>query len=159
MAPRNKDNAPTLAPDAPARTDYARDVYTWSQEQARAIREGRFEDIDRENVAEEIESVGRTEFNSLISALRVLMRHMLKWDHQPEQRSRSWENTIKEQRNRVHRQFRKNPSLKSQRDEVVRDGYASGRLLASTEADMDVDRFPEECPYDWDAIVGREFKR
>jgi hypothetical protein len=41
MPPHNKDDAPTLAPDAPARADYARDVTTWSQEQAQAIREGR----------------------------------------------------------------------------------------------------------------------
>ena len=138
---------------------YERDLYAWVQEQVHLLRAGRVNEIDAENIAEEISDVGHNEYDKLESALRVLLAHMLKWDHQPERRSRSWENTIKEQRNRVHRQFRKNPSLKSQRDEVVRDGYASGRLLASTEADMDVDRFPEECPYDWDAIVGREFKR
>jgi hypothetical protein len=53
------------------------------------VREGRWDAVDRANVAEEIESFGE-QFNKLESAQRVLMLHMLKWDHQPALRSRSW---------------------------------------------------------------------
>jgi hypothetical protein len=138
---------------------YERDVYAWAQEQARLLKAGRLAEIDAENIAEEILDVGRNEYDKLESALTVLLMHMLKWDHQPDKRSRSWENTIVEQRDRVHRQLRENPSLKSRREEAVRDGYRAGRLRASAETDLDLDRFPEACPYDWDAIVNREFKR
>jgi hypothetical protein len=62
------------------------------------VREGRWADVDRENVAEEIESLGREQFNKLESAIRVILIHMLKWDHQPERRSRSWANSIATQR-------------------------------------------------------------
>jgi hypothetical protein len=41
----------------------------------------------------------------------------------------------------------------------VRDAYAAARLEASGETDLDVATFPETCPYDWDAILNREFKR
>src|ERR1051325_5490810 len=61
---------------------YDSDFYSWSQEQGRLVREGRWTEIDRENVAEEIESLGREQFNKLESAIRVLLMHMLKWDHQ-----------------------------------------------------------------------------
>ena len=160
MAGRSTSDDIDIAPaDAPARADYDRDIYSWSLEQARLVREGRWDAVDRENVAEEIESLGRTEFNRLESALRVLLMHMLKWDHQPEKRTRSWENTIIEQRARVERQLRENPSLKSRRDEAVREGYRAGRLRASGETDIDLDRFPEACPYDWDAVMSREFRR
>ena len=72
---------------------YERDLYAWSQEQARLLKAGRLDEVDAENVAEEILDVGRNEYDKLESALRVLLTHMLKWDHQPERRSRSWENT------------------------------------------------------------------
>jgi Domain of unknown function DUF29 len=157
MAPRNKDNGPTLAPDAPARADYARDVYTWSQEQARAIREGRWDDIDRENVAEEIESVGRAEFNSLVSALRVLMTHMLKWDHQPERRSRSWVLSIEAQRNDLDDVLADNPGLRARLDEAIARAYRRARIEAAQETGLDGATFPATCPYTFDDIASRRF--
>ena len=138
---------------------YDRDVYAWSQEQARLLRAGRFEEIDAVNIAEEILDVGRSEYDKLESALAVLLMHMLKWDHQPELRSRSWEATILEQRKRVERQLRDNPSLKSRRDEAVSASYELGLLRASGETDKDPAEFPEFCPYEWDEIMHREFRR
>jgi hypothetical protein len=137
---------------------YQRDLHAWSHEQARLLRAGRLNEIDAENVAEEILDVGSNEYDKLESALRVLLMHMLKWDYQPERRSRSWANTIAEQRLRVEKQLRKNPSLKSRLPEAVTDGYPQGRLAASGETDTELAVFPEECPYDWDSILKREFK-
>ena len=91
MAGRPTESETDLVPtEEPAGASYDRDFYTWSLEQARHVREGSWDALDRDNVAEEIESLGREQFNKLSSALRVLMLHMLKWDHQPELRSRSW---------------------------------------------------------------------
>ena len=138
---------------------YARDLYAWSREQARLLKAGRVDKIDADNIAEEILDVGSNEYDKLESALRVLLMHMLKWDLQPERGCRSWEATILEQRNRVERQLRKNPSLKSRLEEAVRDAYSDGRLRASGETDKDLTEFPETCPYDWDAVVSRPFRR
>ena len=41
--------------------------------------------------------MGAEQYDKLESALEVLLMHMLKWDHQPERRSRSWSLTIQEQ--------------------------------------------------------------
>jgi hypothetical protein len=72
MAGRNStDNIDLATSDMPAR------VYSGAQEQARFVLEGRWDAIDRENVAEQIESLGRSEFNTLENALRVLLLHML----------------------------------------------------------------------------------
>ena len=138
---------------------YERDLYAWSLEQARLLKDGRLSEVDAENVAEEILDVGSTEFDKLESALRVLLLHMLKWDHQSEKRSRSWENTIDIQRRHALRQLRKNPSLKSRTEEAVAEAYEDARRLASSETDLDLDAYPETCPYDWDAILSRAFKR
>src|SRR5262249_24097832 len=53
---------PPTAPEKPAAADYENDFYSWSLEQARLLREGQWAQIDRENVAEEIESLGREQF-------------------------------------------------------------------------------------------------
>ncbi len=151
-------DAPAAKP-RPRVTAYEDDVYAWTQEQARYLRAGRFDMIDAENIAEEILDVGRNEYDKLESALTVLLMHMLKWDHQPERRSRSWEATILEQRKRAERQIRDNPSLKSRRDEAVRDSYELGKLRAAAETDVDLSSFPDFCPYDWDAIMHRAFRR
>jgi hypothetical protein len=138
---------------------YERDLYAWSLEQARLLREGRLDEVDAENVAEQILDVGSNEYDKLESALRVLLMHMLKWDHQPDKRTRSWENTIAEQRLRAEKQLRKNPSLKSRIREAIDDGYAGARLGASSETGFEVEHFPSACPYDWDTILNRPFKR
>lgn len=148
--------SPKTAPPAPSH--YQRDPYAWSLEQARLLKERRLREIDADNIAEEILDVGRNEYDKLESALRVLLAHMLKWDHQPERRSRSWANTIAEQRYRVERQLRENPSLKARLEEAIEEAYRSGRLMASTETDIDPGRFPSACPYDWKTITDQPFE-
>ena len=77
------------------------DLYSWARRQAELLRAGRLSEIDAAAIAEEIDDVGEEQYDKLESALRVLMLHLLKWDHQPSMRSRSWTLTIREQRRRV----------------------------------------------------------
>lgn len=138
---------------------YERDLYAWSLEQARLLREGRLTEIDAENIAEEILDVGHSEYDKLESALRVLLMHMLKWDYQPERRSGSWEATIAVQRRHALRQLQNNPSLQSRREEAVQSAYEDARELAAGETELGLEAFPQACPYDWDAIAARPFRR
>jgi len=147
------------APKARPAPLYDRDLYAWSQEQARLLRAGRLAEIDTENLAEEILGVGRNEYDKLESALRTLLTHMLKWDHQPEGRSASWEATIAVQRRHALRQLSDNPSLKSRRDAAVGEAYKDARQLARGETGLSLRTFPETCPYDWAAITERAFVR
>ncbi|HHC25199.1 MAG TPA: DUF29 domain-containing protein, partial [Desulfobacterales bacterium] len=64
----------------------------------RLLREGRFTEIDVDNIAEELEAMGRSEKRELVSCLTTLLVHLLKWKYQAVRRSRSWENTILTQR-------------------------------------------------------------
>jgi hypothetical protein len=149
-----------LAPtDEPVDASYERDFYSWSQEQARLIRAGRHEAIDRDNVAEEIESLGREQFNKLESALRILLLHFLKWDHQPSLRSRSWVLSVAAQRVEIEDILGDNPGLKPRIDEAITRAYRKARIAAARETELDLGTFPEPCPYGWDDIVKREFLR
>jgi hypothetical protein len=57
---------------------YEQDFARWSAEQAALLREGGFEFVDLENVAEEIESLGRSDRKEIRNRQEVLLRHLLK---------------------------------------------------------------------------------
>lgn len=139
------------------RAGYDSDFYSWSQEQGRLVREGRWSEVDRENVAEEIESLGREQFSKLESALRVLMMHMLKWDHQPERRSRSWAISIENQRLELDDVLKDNPGLKPRIGEAIARGYRKARNEAMNETGLKGSSFAENSPYSFDDITSRPF--
>ena len=58
---------------------YDQDVAAWAAEQARLIRAGRFDQLDIEHIADEVEDVGRSERRELASRMTVLLAHCLKW--------------------------------------------------------------------------------
>lgn len=90
---------------------YDKDINAWAQEQARLLRAGRFEMLDIEHIAGEIEDVGKSEQRELASRMAVLLAHLLKWQYQPERRGASWEKTIKAQRKEIAYALDESPSL------------------------------------------------
>lgn len=140
-----------------SRTRYDDDLYTWAWEQARLLREAGPAEFDAQNIAEELEDVARREYDKLQSALAVLMMHMLKWDHQPERVTRSWDNSIAEQRRRFHDLIAANSGLKSKLDDILDGAYRDARGRASTETDLPRDDFPARRPYLLRDILDREF--
>jgi hypothetical protein len=159
MAGHRNGNEVGLAPEAPVRAEYERDFYSWLMEQARLLREGRFDALDRENLGEEIESLGREQFNKLEGALRVLLMHILKWDHQPRRRSRSWVLSIEAQRIEVENVLSDNPGLKPRLAEAIGRAYRSARVEAARETGLEKSTFPQTCPYSFDELTSREFER
>jgi hypothetical protein len=159
MAGPTRDDVRVAPADVPARADYNRDFYSWLMEQARFVREGRWTEVDRDNLAEEIESLGREQFNKLESALRVLLLHFLKWDHQPDLRSRSWALSVEVQRVELHDVIEDNPGLKPRIGEAIARAYRKARIEAARETGLDEDVFPQPCPYSWDDIMSREIAR
>src|SRR5437870_7790133 len=97
--PSEARQRPASAGQEPAR--YERDLYSWAVEQAALLRAGRIAEADALNIAEELDDVGNEQYDKLQSALRVILMHLLKWDHQPERKSRSWWASITVQRNHV----------------------------------------------------------
>jgi hypothetical protein len=140
------------------RAGYDRDFYSWSQEQGRLVREGRWAEVDRENVAEEIESLGREQFNKLESAIRVILMHMLKWDHQPKKRSRSWAVSIATQRTELEDVLNDNPGLKPRIGEAIARAYRKARLDAMNETGLKKSEFSETCRYSYTDITSRAFE-
>lgn len=160
-APITRDTAGFAEAQAPApleaRASYRGDLHAWAMEQAALLRAGRIAEADLLNIAEELDDIVVQQYDKLESALRVLLMPMLKWDHQPERRGRSWEATIAVQRRHVAKVLRKNPSLKASLAEAIGEAFEDARREASGETDLPLSRFPEACPYDWAAITERPF--
>ena len=152
----NKPGHPTPPFDT-ASPPYELDGYGWAMAQAKRIRERRFDQLDIENIAEEIESVGKSEQSAAESALRLIIMHILKWQHQPERRSRSWAVTIRTQRIRYEIVMRKNPGLMSQLEEMRANAYRLARSEAEGETDLPESSFTEE-PLDWATILDTPFE-
>lgn len=134
-------------------TDYDHDFYAWAFEQAARLRNGCWTELDVENIAEELESLGRSEKRELRSRLSVLLTHLLKWQYQPGLRSKSWEITIEIQRQDTVDHLDENPSLKAQLDETVNRAYQRAVLDACKQTGLVKSAFPAQCPYKLDDIL------
>ena len=66
------------------KTLYETDFHLWLEETAQALRDGNLEQLDRENLLEEIEAMGRSDRRSVRRNLEQLLMHLLKWHYQPD---------------------------------------------------------------------------
>jgi Domain of unknown function DUF29 len=101
---------------------YEKDFTRWTEQQSNALREAsRFPTnlpLDWENLAEEIESLGRSQRRELRSRLMAILEHLLKLEHSPAPDPRhGWMDTVERERSEIERLFEDSPSL---RREVAR---------------------------------------
>lgn len=140
-------------------TAYHKDIIAWANEQAALIRAGRFELLDIEHIAEEIEDVGKSEQRELATRMAVLMAHLLKWQYQPTHRSKSWERTIQDQRKMVLKRLKQTPSLKISLVDVewIDDAWTDATLQAAKETGIELIKFPQACPWTMEQVLDDEF--
>jgi hypothetical protein len=136
---------------------YEQDFYAWTMENADLIRKGKLADLDLEHIAEELETMGRSERRELLSRLTVLLAHLLKWQYQPERRSTSWQLTLKVQRRDANRVLEDNPSLKAQRAELLADAYRTAVLIAASETNLAEHAFPSHCAFTFEQVLDEAF--
>ncbi len=146
--------APTVATPMTDRF-YDSDFYAWTQQQAKLLRSHQLSTLDTVHLAEELEDMGRREKRELASRLEVLLMHLLKWQFQPNLRSRSWQLTIQEQRLRLEQHLAENPSLKAILAESLEGAYPLATLSAQKETGLDA--FPPICPYTLEQIFDPSF--
>ncbi len=126
---------------------YETDFYAWTLEQSKLLKEGDFKHLDITNLVEEIESLGKQQRQELRNRLGVLIGHLLKWDYQPEKRSKSWRVTVQIQRREIGDLLEENPSLKPYLSEAIAKGYQAGLDLVRLETPLDHEDLPKTCPY------------
>lgn len=133
---------PALKPPAAL---YDEDFVRWSEDQARALAERHLDALDLDNLAEEIDSLGRAQKNELSSRLVVLLAHLPKRQIQPEWRSHSWQTTTGGQRTHVEGLLATSPSLRGPPDRPPDRAYRRSRRTAQRATRLRFSVFPGDC--------------
>ncbi len=152
---RTVDPVPTSPPTAGS--DYEADFFAWTQRTAALLRERRFEEVDVEYVAEEVEDMGRRERRELIRRIVVLLSHLLKWQLQPDQRSRSWKTTIVVQRAEIEELLADNPSFRVEVAKQLSRRWTAAVERAAAETGLDTVELPASCPWSAEQVLNGRF--
>lgn len=147
----------SIAADPATPAGYDQDFFAWTQRTAELLRAGRFDVVDVEHLAEEIEAMGRSDRRQIESRLAVVLIHLLKWVHQPERRSRSWQKTLLTQRQRLEQVLRDSPSLRRQVVDLLPATYRGAVKAAALETGLPATSFPLACPYTPAQILDEDF--
>lgn len=137
--------------------EYNRDFYAWAVHNAELIRQGKLSEIDVENVAEELESMGNNNKRELVNRLAVLIAHLLKWKFQPMRRSKSWTLTIKNQRFEILDLLEESPSLKHQIELKFNHAYEKAKIIFSEQSGIDENELQQNCPFALDECLDFDF--
>lgn len=138
-------------------TRYEADVVAWASEQAALLRSGQFSEIDFENIAEEIEDVGKSEQRELASRVAVLIAHLLKWQFQPSHRGSSWEKIIKAQRKDIAYALKESPSLKAKLNDTGWFEVIWAKAVAIAASETGLEDLPDECLWSVATVLDAEF--
>jgi Domain of unknown function DUF29 len=140
---------------------YERDYYTWTQEQARALREHRIEELDWANVAEEIEDLGKREKRALRSQLIRLLGHLIKFAYAREvmwvNNNRGWELSIRGARREALMYLDENPGLRPHVPQIFQSAYGSARLEVMKTLHLSDSAIPEAPPWTLEEITDDAF--
>jgi len=133
---------------------YDHDFAAWLDQQVALIREGRLNELDLANLAEELEDMSKSKRRELRNRLITLLMHLLKYEFQPEARTNSWLGTILEQRQQISYVLDESPSLRAYMAGLHEDAdaYRDAVKRAHIETGLPAKRFPPVNPYGAQAL-------
>jgi hypothetical protein len=131
---------------------YELDETAWLEAMAELIVQGRCEELDYPHLGEFLTDMALRERREVKTRLTTLLMHVLKWTHQPDQRSRSWRGTITEQRHELLEQTEYGV-LRNHAQAIIGDAYRKAVERAADETGLPAGSFPAECPYTLDQLL------
>ena len=142
---------------------YEKDYYSWAMENARLLEEGRVSEIDLENLAGEVESLGKREFRELENRLEIVLDHLTKLhcskSEVRDRNERGWRLTLKEQRMQIEKILGDSPGLVSKLPVAREEAWKSvSRLFSDRLSPEERARpLPPECPWTQEQTLDPEF--
>ncbi|OQW95242.1 MAG: hypothetical protein BWK79_03070 [Beggiatoa sp. IS2] len=146
-------------------TEYDRDFNAWIQQHITLLKQGRVNEIDVEHLIIELEDMGKSNLRELESRLVILIAHLLKWQFQLKQlnelweefKGNSWQQSIIEQRYKINKLLKTNPSLKSHVQDAIVNAYPDALEIAIDETGLPQSTFPESCSYTAEQLLDKTF--
>ena len=137
---------------------YEKDYYLWIDKTINLLENYQFSELDLENLIEEIKSISISQQKALKSNLSVILWHLLKYLQKPEKQTRSWALNLFEHRERIEEDLENSPSLKSfLTEENFKKCYNKARKKAAIETGINLDKFPNDCPFTLAEALDFEF--
>jgi hypothetical protein len=147
-----------------ARFGYDRDFFAWTQQQAEFLRREAIlrpgTDLDLENLAEEIESLGKRDRRALTNNVARIAEHLLKLQYSPATDPRpGWESSVDVHRSKARKILADSPGLRSDLQATLGESYDDGRRRAARalRGEIDPKALPERCPYTVDQILDHDW--
>jgi hypothetical protein len=125
---------------------YEADETGWLEQMSKLINERRYEELDYQHLGEYLLDKAKRDRREVLHRLTTLLTHLLKWEHQPRKRSRSWEITIRRERRELQ-DLLDSRTLEDYALEILPKAYTRAAKDAATETGLVQERFPQECPY------------
>ncbi|MBF0537020.1 MAG: DUF29 domain-containing protein [Nitrospirae bacterium] len=147
----------TLKDNITARALYEVDFYQWAFHNADLLRQGRFTEIDLENIVEELEDMARSNKRELVNRLAVLIMYLLKFQYQAKRRRGSWITTIGNQRTAIKLLLEDSPSLMNNIDTVIAKGFTAAKRKFEKETGISARELPETCLYTFEQLMDYGF--
>jgi hypothetical protein len=151
-----------------SKTLYEQDFQVWLTTTISHLQKREFADLDTDNLIEELTELGKSEKRALESNLMVLLAHLLKLkvqhDAPPSMRD-SWYRSIIEHRQRIQKNLRDTPSLKSYLETAIQEAYLDARQVAIKEGKLarfgvripPENEYPKICPFLPEQILHESF--
>ncbi|ELR98357.1 DUF29 domain-containing protein [Gloeocapsa sp. PCC 73106] len=131
---------------------YDQDFYQWTLEQAKAIEDRNLNILDWANLKEEIEALGRSEYNAVVSLLLKEIEHLLKIDYVPIPDCKNkWTAEVIAFKKGIKRKI--SPSMKPKLEIEFEEIYTDAREIVEAEYKITL---PKESPYNLDQLLNHE---
>jgi hypothetical protein len=134
---------------------FERDETAWLEVMSQLAAERRYAEMDHSNLSEYLADMAKRDRREVSSRLVTLLAHLLKWEHQPDHRSGSWQGTILEQRREL-RKLLESGTLHNHAISVLAEAYADARKQAAAETGLSRGIFPVECAWDLESLLADE---
>jgi uncharacterized protein DUF29 len=141
---------------AKPKTLYDVDFFRWTEEEAAVLRRAKDSNLplDWENLAEEIESLGRSDRRELRSQITRILRHLLKLEASPAAESRAgWRSTVREARSEIESVLDDSPSLRGEAEAMIKKQIRAAAELAAD----DLGQHGEPADAVWKRLEGEEY--
>jgi hypothetical protein len=132
---------------------YNKDLVAWAFEQARFLRERRFDILDIEHLADEIEGVAKGKVRELVLQISELLAYLLKWQYLPTERTDDWMTMIAARRSEILGAVWSSPTLREATEDPETLQLIWARGLAQATSENERDCFPDDSPWAMDDVL------
>lgn len=137
---------------------YDEDLAAWAAEQAQLLRNGQLAQLDMEHIAEELESLARSERRALATCMSGLLAQLLAGQYQPERRTAVWYATIRAERREIRQLLEESPSLRENLSVPRWRDMVWSSAFAEVAEETGLDGLPVTCPWSLvDEVLAEEW--